>query len=82
MLNPTRENLAGSSKPGHRAIFNLKRVRSRDPEHGRALCSPARAFRQVRRPKSGRRQFAALPLRVSEAGEVEITLITSRETRR
>jgi 8-oxo-dGTP pyrophosphatase MutT (NUDIX family) len=36
----------------------------------------------VKRPKSGRRQFAALPLRVSDAGDVEIMLITSRETRR
>ena len=36
----------------------------------------------MRSPKSGARQYAALPYRFNGAGDVEIMLITSRETRR
>ena len=36
----------------------------------------------MKTPKSGRRQFAALPIRLDDAGSAEVMLITSRETRR
>jgi 8-oxo-dGTP pyrophosphatase MutT (NUDIX family) len=42
---------------------------------------PRSAVREIR-PGKKALQYAALPYRVSEAGEVEILLITSRETRR
>ena len=36
----------------------------------------------MKTPKSGRRQFAALPIRLDDSGGTEVMLITSRETRR